>query len=83
MQNGRLKGEQKRALRAVIERYEIPVTLTANQNIILREVDPAWKDDITNTLEVGCCPARGASCAVCCGAARASADAVQRRGRAL
>jgi sulfite reductase (ferredoxin) len=36
----------------VIERYELPVTLTANQNIILRDVAPAWKDDIQATLEV-------------------------------
>jgi sulfite reductase (ferredoxin) len=53
MQNGRLKGDAKKALRGVIERYELPVTLTANQNIILRDVQPAWKDDIQATLEVG------------------------------
>ncbi|KAI8462259.1 MAG: sulfite reductase [Monoraphidium minutum] len=51
VQNGRLKGEPKKALRAIIESYGIPVTLTANQNIILREVDPAWKDDIQRTLQ--------------------------------
>ena len=33
-------------------RYELPVTLSANQNIILREVEPAWKEDIQATLEV-------------------------------
>jgi sulfite reductase (ferredoxin) len=52
LQNGRLKGDAKKALRGVIERYELPVTLTANQNIILRDVQPAWKDDIQATLEV-------------------------------
>lgn len=51
VQNGRLKGEAKKALRAVIERYELPVMLSANQNIILREVEPAWKEDIQATLE--------------------------------
>lgn len=50
VQNGRIKGEQKKALRAVIERYELPVTLTPHQNIILRDVDPAWKADISATL---------------------------------
>lgn len=52
LQNGRLKGDAKKALRNVIERYELPVTLSANQNIILRDVEPAWKDDIQATLEV-------------------------------
>jgi hypothetical protein len=41
----------KKALRAVIERYELPVTLTPHQNIVLREVEPAWKEDIQRTLE--------------------------------
>ncbi len=54
-QNGRIKGDVKKALRTVIERYELPVTLTANQNIILRDVEPAWRSDIQATLEVGCC----------------------------
>lgn len=49
-QNGRIKGEQKKALRNVIERYELPVTLTPHQNIILRDVDPAWKADISASL---------------------------------
>lgn len=64
VQNGRLKGELKQALRTVIERYELPVLLTANQNIILTEIEPSWKADILNTLQAGgvrcappCCPA--------------------------
>lgn len=52
MQNGRIKGDAKKALRSVIERYELPVTLSANQNIILREIEPAWKEDIEATLAV-------------------------------
>lgn len=34
----------------MIERYELPVTITANQNLILREIQPSWKDDILSTL---------------------------------
>lgn len=50
VQNGRLKGEAKKTLRAVIERYEIPVSITANQNLILRNISSAWKDDIISSL---------------------------------
>ncbi len=52
MQNGRVKGEAKKALRNVIERYELPVTITPNQNLILRDISPSWKDDILSTLKV-------------------------------
>lgn len=52
-QNGRVKGEPKKALRNVIERYELPVTITPNQNLILRDINPSWKDDILSTLKVG------------------------------
>ena len=48
--NGRLRGAMKQALRAVIERYEIPVALTANQDILLTEIEPAWKEDVASTL---------------------------------
>ena len=40
----------KKALRAVIERYELPVRLTANQNLMLLDVEPTWKADIITTL---------------------------------
>ena len=46
----RLKGDLKVALRRVIQRYELPVIITANQNIILTEIEPSWKSDILNTL---------------------------------
>jgi len=36
----------------VIEQYGIPVTLSANQNILLRDIEPAWKEDIQSRLEV-------------------------------
>ncbi len=53
LQNGRIKGEAKKALRAVIEKYGINVVITANQNLILRDVEPAWKADIQATLAAG------------------------------
>ncbi|PSC68656.1 sulfite reductase isoform B [Micractinium conductrix] len=51
VQNGRVKGDAKKALRNVIERYEIPVAITANQNLILRDINPSWRDDIASTLK--------------------------------
>lgn len=50
IQNGRLKGDLKKALRRVIERYELPVRLTPNQNLILCDIDESWKADIIHTL---------------------------------
>lgn len=48
--NGRLRGSLKAALRRIIERYELPVRLTAQQDIILTEIDPAWKADVASEL---------------------------------
>ena len=53
VQNGRIKGEAKKALRAVIEKYGIPVTITANQNLIIQEIEPAWKPDVLAMLAAG------------------------------
>eukprot|EP00891_Asterochloris_glomerata_P004858 jgi/Astpho2/4858/fgenesh1_pm.00069_%23_5_t len=50
VQNGRLKGDMKKALRTVIERYELPVRLTPNQNLILCDIEEGWKADIMSTL---------------------------------
>lgn len=50
VQNGRIKGEAKKALRSVIEKFGIPVTLTPHQSLILRDVEPAWKEEIIATL---------------------------------
>lgn len=50
VQNGRLKGDMKKALRSVIENYGIPVVLTPHQNIILRDVEPAWRAAIDAEL---------------------------------
>lgn len=66
VQNGRLKGDAKKALRAVIEKYELPVTLTPHQNIILREIEPAWKADIMATLAAGATAAQVVVCLCNC-----------------
>lgn len=50
IQNGRLKGDLKKALRRVIERYELPVRLTPNHNLILCDIEESWKADILHTL---------------------------------
>lgn len=50
VQNGRIKGDAKKALRQVIERYELPVIITPNQNLVLTEIEPSWKTDILTTL---------------------------------
>ena len=44
----------------MIERYELPVRLTANQNLILTAIDPSWKADILATLT-----AAGVKCVFC------------------
>lgn len=48
--NGRLRGDAKKALRTLIERYELPVRITANQDLLLTEVEPAWREDIDSVL---------------------------------
>jgi sulfite reductase (ferredoxin) len=50
VENGRVKNEGdfqlKTALKTIIEKYELPMRLTANHNIILYEIDSQWRDDI-------------------------------------
>eukprot|EP00899_Mesostigma_viride_P012051 jgi/Mesvir1/20847/Mv07938-RA.1 len=53
VENGRIKGEFKKAVRAVLDRYELPVILTANQDMVLCDIFPAWRTDIENTLKAG------------------------------
>ncbi|EXB93318.1 ZmSiR protein [Morus notabilis] len=48
--NGRIGGKKKKALREVIEKYGLSVRLTPNQNIILCDIRNAWKRPITTTL---------------------------------
>jgi sulfite reductase (ferredoxin) len=57
IQNGRLKGEMKATLRLVIEEYNLSVRLTPNQNIVLCDIQPSWRDAIENALRaVGIVP---------------------------
>jgi len=49
--NGRIKGEAKKALRAVIQDYHLPVLITANQNLILCDILPADKTAIETKLK--------------------------------
>jgi len=53
VQNGRLMGNLKRAVRNIVEKYEVPIILTNQQNMVLTDVDPAWKQDIMATLTAG------------------------------
>ena len=40
----------KKTLREVIEKYNLNVRITPNQNIILTDIRAAWKRPITTTL---------------------------------
>ncbi|KAM1000457.1 hypothetical protein ACFX2A_007203 [Malus domestica] len=48
--NGRIGGVMKQALREVIEKYNLSIRLTPNQNIILCDIRSAWKRPITTVL---------------------------------
>lgn len=48
--NGRIGGKMKKTLREVIEKYNLDVRLTPNQNIILCGIRKAWKHPITAIL---------------------------------
>ncbi|XP_068636392.1 sulfite reductase 1 [ferredoxin], chloroplastic [Aristolochia californica] len=48
--NGRIKGTMKKTLREIIEKYNLNVRLTPNQNIILCDIRHAWKRPITTAL---------------------------------
>lgn len=48
--NGRIGGKMKKTLREVIEKYNLDVRLTPNQNIILCNIRSAWKRPITTAL---------------------------------
>ncbi|MEO0949215.1 MAG: sulfite reductase, ferredoxin dependent, partial [Cyanobacteria bacterium J06641_5] len=54
VENGRVKDEGKfqlkTALREIVERYELPMRLTPNHNIILHEIAPAQKAEIEGIL---------------------------------
>ncbi|KAF9596059.1 hypothetical protein IFM89_006986 [Coptis chinensis] len=48
--SGRIGGKMKKTLREVIEKYNLEVRLTPNQNIILCDIRRAWKRPITTAL---------------------------------
>jgi sulfite reductase (ferredoxin) len=48
--NGRLGGQVKKTLREIIEKYNLDVSITPNQNLILCGVEQAWREPITAAL---------------------------------
>lgn len=56
IENGRIKDEgsfrMKAALREIVERYNTPVLITPQQNIIISEIDPVHKVHIEHVLDV-------------------------------
>lgn len=48
--NGRVGGKKKKTLREIIKNYSLNVRLTPNQNIILCDIQNAWKHPITTAL---------------------------------
>jgi sulfite reductase (ferredoxin) len=50
VQNGRLKGTMKAGLRSIIDEYNLSVRLTPNQNLLLCDIQPAWKAAIDSAL---------------------------------
>ncbi|MGF1495220.1 MAG: sulfite reductase, ferredoxin dependent [Elainellaceae cyanobacterium] len=55
IENGRVKDEGnlqlKTALREIVERFELPMRLTPNHNLVFYEIDPAWQSDIDAILK--------------------------------
>jgi sulfite reductase (ferredoxin) len=51
--SGRIKGVMKTTLREIIEKYNLNVRITPNQNLILCDVRRAWKRPITTALAQG------------------------------
>ncbi|XP_074572740.1 sulfite reductase [ferredoxin], chloroplastic-like [Curcuma longa] len=48
--NGRIRGAMKKALREIIEKYSLNMRITPNQNLILCDIHHSWKKDISATL---------------------------------
>ncbi|XP_028116303.1 sulfite reductase 1 [ferredoxin], chloroplastic-like [Camellia sinensis] len=48
--NGRIKGVMKKTLRETIEKYNLNVRITPNQNIVLCDIRRAWRRPITTAL---------------------------------
>ncbi|MEO1132566.1 MAG: sulfite reductase, ferredoxin dependent [Cyanobacteria bacterium J06639_1] len=55
IENGRIKDDGsfqlKTALKTLVERYELPMHLTPQQNVILADIEPGWRADIDDTLK--------------------------------
>ncbi len=55
IQNGRIKDEGtwqlKSALRQIVERFDLPLRVTPNQNLLLYEIDPAQQSEIQAVLD--------------------------------
>lgn len=48
--NGRIGGKMKKTLRAVIEKYNLNVRITPNQNLILCGIQHSWREPIATAL---------------------------------
>ncbi|CAA7387959.1 unnamed protein product [Spirodela intermedia] len=48
--NGRIGGKMKKTLREIIEKYNLSVRITPNQNLILCDIRPTWRRPITTAL---------------------------------
>ncbi len=55
VENGRIKNEGhfklKTALKEVVNKYNLPMLLTANHNIIFSDIKPQWRDDIEQIFQ--------------------------------
>lgn len=55
VENGRIKNDGsfqlKTALKQIVEKYELPILLSANHNIIFYEIEPEWRDGIEEILK--------------------------------
>lgn len=55
VENGRIKNDGdfqlKTALKQIVEKYELPMLLSPNHNIIFSEIDPQWRDGIEEILK--------------------------------
>ncbi|GAB2277025.1 transcriptional regulatory protein [Dionaea muscipula] len=51
--NGRVKGAMKKSLREVIEKYNLNVRITPNQNLVLCDIRNVWKRPIAIALAQG------------------------------
>lgn len=53
VENGRVKETAKKVLREIIEKYELSIRLTPNQNLILCDVRGGWRQEISRSLRQG------------------------------